>query len=138
MARRTFSNRLIKQTGGWQQNAIKAACLGLTEEAAQLTAQNFNTSSTYYRFPAMWGPNYDWTPDQCHGTVAMTALQKMLVQYDGDKIYLFLAWPEDWDVEFKLHAPRNTIIEGKLHNGEITLSKVTPVEREKDIINKLK
>ncbi|MCK5822167.1 MAG: hypothetical protein KAH17_09775, partial [Bacteroidales bacterium] len=117
-------NRLIKQTGGWQQNAIKAALLGLTEEAAKLMSQNFNASSTSYRFPTMWGPNYDWTPDQCHGSVAMIALQRMLLQYDGDEINFFPAWPKDWDVEFKLKAPKNTTIEGSLKNGEMSRLKV--------------
>lgn len=134
LARRTFENRLIKQTGGWQQNAIKAALLGLTKEATKLTSQNFNASSTFYRFPTMWGPNYDWTPDQCHGSVAMTALQRMLLQYEGDEIYLFPAWPDNWDVEFKLNAPKNTTLEATLKNGEITHMKVTPLEREKDVI----
>lgn len=134
LARRTFENRLIKQTGRWQQNAIKAALLGLTEEATKLTSQNFNASSTFYRFPTMWGPNYDWTPDQCHGSVAMTALQRMLLQYEGDEIYLFPAWPDNWDVEFKLNAPKNTTLEATLKNGEITHMKVTPLEREKDVI----
>jgi uncharacterized protein DUF5703/glycosyl hydrolase family 95 len=137
LARRSFNKRAVKETGGWQQNAIKAALLGLTEEAATLTSQNFNASTTSYRFPTMWGPNYDWTPDQCHGSVAMTALQRMLVQYEGDEIYLFPAWPKEWDVEFKLHAPQNTSIEATLKNGEITRLKVTPMERGKDILNKL-
>ena len=134
LAKRTFDQRAIKQTGGWQQNAIKAAYLGLTAEAAELTSQNFNASTTHYRFPTMWGPNYDWTPDQCHGTVAMTALQRMLVQYDGYKIYLFPAWPKNWNVDFKIFAPKNTIIEATLKNGEIERLKVTPSIREKDII----
>jgi hypothetical protein len=138
MARRTFEKRAIKQTGGWQQNAIKAAYLGLAEEAAKLTAQNFNAGTSSYRFPTMWGPNYDWTPDQCHGAVAMTALQRMLVQYEGDEIYLFPAWPKDWNVAFKLFAPKNTTIEATLKNGEITRLEVTPGERKKDLINRLK
>lgn len=137
LARRTFDKRAIKGTGGWQQNAIKAAYLGLTEEAAKLMSQNFNTSNKQFRFPAMWGPNYDWIPDQDHGSVALIALQRMLVQYDGDEIYLFPAWPKDWDVEFKLWAPKNTTIEAKLKNGEIIRLKITPEEREKDIINNL-
>jgi hypothetical protein len=133
LAKRTFDKRAIKQTGGWQQNAIKAAYLGLTEEAATLTAQNFNAATNQYRFPTMWGPNYDWTPDQCHGTVAMSALQRMLLQYDGDEIHLFPAWPENWDVDFKLYAPKNTVVQASLKNGEITLLKVTPIERKKDV-----
>ncbi|MEA1876332.1 MAG: DUF5703 domain-containing protein [Bacteroidota bacterium] len=134
LARRTFENRLIKQTGGWQQNAIKAALLGLTEEAAKLTAQNFNTSNPQFRFPVMWGPNYDWIPDQDHGSVAMIALQRMLLQYERDEIYLLPAWPKNWDVEFKLKAPKNTTIEGSLKNSEMTRMKVTPLDREKDVI----
>jgi hypothetical protein len=135
MARRTFENRLIKQTGGWQQNAIKAALLGLTEEAAELTSQNFNASTTFYRFPTMWGPNYDWTPDQCHGTVAMSALQRMLVQYDGEQILLLPAWPKDWNAKFKLRAPQNTTIEGEVKNGKLENLKVTPSNRLDDVIN---
>jgi pimeloyl-ACP methyl ester carboxylesterase len=136
LAIRTFDKRLIKYTGGWQQNAIKAAYLGLVEEASSLTVQNFNTSNDQFRFPAMWGPNYDWIPDQDHGSVAMIALQRMLLQYEGDEIILFPAWPKDWDVDFKLHAPKNTIIEGNLKSGEKIHLKVTPVEREKDIVLK--
>jgi len=123
IAKRSFENRLIKQSGGWQQHAIKAAYLGLTQDAATLTSQNFNASSTEYRFPTMWGPNYDWTPDQCHGSVAMTALQRMLLQYEGDEIYLFPAWPDDWDVEFKLKAPGNKTIQGSQINGKKTIKK---------------
>ncbi|WP_147383972.1 DUF5703 domain-containing protein [Maribellus luteus] len=134
IARNTFENRAIKETGGWQQNAIKAAYLGLTEEAAALTTTNLNTSNKAYRFPAMWGPNYDWTPDQDHGSVAMIALQRMLVQYDGDKIYLLPAWPKEWDVDFKLYAPWNTVLEGMIRNGEIERLEVAPSSRKKDLI----
>ncbi len=134
MARRTFENRAFKQTGGWQQNAIKAAYLGLPNEAAKLTSSNFNTWNTAYRFPTNWGPNYDWIPDQDHGSVALIALQRMLVQYDNDKIYVLQAWPKNWDVEFKLLAPQNTIIKGKVKNGEIETIEITPKWREKDLI----
>ena len=134
IARRSFIKREARENRGWQQHSIKAAYLGLTEEAAKLMSQNFNASTTSYRFPTMWGPNYDWTPDQCHGSVAMTAMQRMLVQYEGDEIYLFPAWPKNWDVDFKLKAPKNTSIEGSFKNGEITSLKALPKEREKDVI----
>ena len=134
MARKTFDRRTSKETGGWQQNAIKAAYLGLTEEAAGLTTTNFNNSNSSYRFPAMWGPNYDWTPDQDHGTVAMIALQRMLLQYDNDEIHLLAAWPVEWDVEFRLYAPEETIVGCKVRNGEIVSLQVTPESRRKDIV----
>jgi len=83
----------------------------------------------------MWGPNYDWTPDQCHGSVAMTALQRMLLQYEGNEIYLFPAWPKDWDVDFKLHAPGNTTVKCSLKEGEIVRLEVTPISRRQNILN---
>ncbi|GGW50511.1 DUF5703 domain-containing protein [Arenibacter certesii] len=126
LARNTFHNRAFKQTGGWQQNAIKAAYLGLTDEAAKLTSINFNTSNKAYRFPAMWGPNYDWTPDQDHGAVAMIALQRMLLQYDCDEIHLLPAWPKDWDVDFKLFVPGQGTVTCKVENGSIKLLEHTP------------
>ena len=100
-------------------------------------AEYFNAGTTVYRFPTMWGPNYDWVPDQDHGSVALIALQRMLLQYEEDDIYLLPAWFKEWDVDFKLHAPNNTIVEGTVKNGEITRLKVTPEERAKDIVNKL-
>ncbi len=134
LARRTFVGRAVKQTGGWQQNAIKAAYLGLADEAATMVGQNFSTKSGQHRFPAMWGPNYDWIPDQDHGSVAVIALQRMLLQYDGESIHLLPAWPKDWDVDFKLHAPRNTTIECRVRNGAITKLQVTPASRGKDVV----
>lgn len=135
---RTFNARESRENRGWQQHSIKAAYLGLADEAAQLMAEYFNAGTTVYRFPTMWGPNYDWTPDQCHGSVAMIALQRMLLQYEGDDIFLFPAWPKHWDVDFKLYAPHNTTIECTMKNGEITRLKVTPEERKANILNKLK
>ena len=82
----------------------------------------------------MWGPNYDWTPDQCHGAVAMTALQRMLLQYDGDTIHLLPAWPKKWNVDFELHAPRQTTIECRVRNGQIVEMTVTPKSRREDVI----
>jgi hypothetical protein len=36
----------------------------------------------------------------------------MLVQTSGNTIYLLPAWPEKWDVEFKLWIPGKSFIEG--------------------------
>ena len=133
IARRTFNDRIHKETGGWQQNAIQSAYLGLAHEASEYVAQNFSTWNENYRFPVMYGPNYDWIPDQTHGSVAMSALQRMLMQTNGDTIYLLPAWPENWNAIFKLHAPQNTIIEGKVMNGKIEQLKVNPKIRRKEL-----
>ena len=82
----------------------------------------------------MWGPNYDWLPDQDHGSNIMLTLQNMLLFANGDKIELLPAWPKEWDVSFKLHAPRQTVVEGKVSNGRLTELRVTPASRRKDVV----
>jgi len=116
---------------GWKQDNIFAARLGLTETAAELTTLKLKDSGR--RFPAFWGPGFDWTPDHNWGGSGMIGLQEMLMQVDGRKIYLFPAWPKHWNVHFKLHAPYQTTVEGKLKNGILTELKVTPERRKADI-----
>ena len=53
------------------------------------------------------------------------------------KYYLFPAWPKDWDVHFKLHAPYNTTVEAVVKNGKVESLKVFPESRRDDIINML-
>ncbi len=109
---------------GWKQDAIWAARLGLTGEAASLIQQKLGDAPT--RFPAFWGPGFDWTPDHNHGGSGMIALQEMLLQTSGDSILLFPAWPNEWDVHFRLHAPQNTLVEAKLEMGKLVLLNVNP------------
>lgn len=118
---------------GWKQDNIFAACLGLTEEAKRLN--KLKLASGPYRFPAFWGPGFDWSPDHNWGGSGMIGLQEMLLQTtDEGKIILFPAWPRNQDVHFKLHAPQNTVVEASLKNGKIDFIRVSPAIREKDII----
>ncbi len=117
---------------GWKQDNIWAACLGLTDEATELAKKKF--APGVHRFPAFWGPGFDWTPDHNHGGSAMIGLQEMLLQTDGDRIVLFPAWKKDWDIRFKLHAPKNTVVEAELKGGKVVSLKVTPEERTKDVV----
>jgi hypothetical protein len=63
----------------------------------------------------------------------MKALQTMLLQAEGDAIWLLPAWPADWNVTFKLHAPRQTTVEGIYRDGKLEQLKVTPESRRKDV-----
>jgi hypothetical protein len=119
---------------GWRQDDIFMAYLGLAEDARRNLVARARHHDPQERFPAFWGPNYDWTPDQCHGGVLMKAFQSMLLQTDGRRIYLLPAWPADWDADFKLHAPYRTVVEGKVRNGRLTELRVTPPERRADIV----
>jgi hypothetical protein len=120
---------------GWKQDNIFAARLGLANEALQLTAQKLQNSGR--RFPAFWGPGFDWTPDHNWGGSGMIGLQEMLLQADGKKILLFPAWPKDQDVHFKLHAPYNTTVEATVVDGKVQSLIVIPEERKKDVIDLL-
>ncbi len=133
MARRTFEQRRVKGSRGWQQDDTQAALLGLARTAQELIAQRFAQKDPGSRFPAFWGPNFDWVPDQDHGTNGLMALQTMLMQTDGRRVLLFPAWPKHWDVDFRLHAPGNTVVEGQFAGGELRSLTVTPPERRADI-----
>ena len=133
-----LEHRWDKGHFGWRQDDIFMAYLGLTEQAKKglvIRAKNYDKTK---RFPAFWGPNYDWTPDQDHGGTLMKTFQSMLLQTDpySKKIYLTPAWPKDWDVDFKLHAPYNTIIEVSVIKGKLESLKVTPESRLQDVIIK--
>lgn len=61
-------------------------------------------------------------------------LQSMLLQYDGDAILLFPAWPRHWDVRFRLHAPGRTRVKASLEAGRITGLQVEPDNRRGDVV----
>jgi hypothetical protein len=115
----------------WHQNGIFFARMGLTKDAAEYNIKKLENSGR--RFPVFWGPGHDWVPDHNWGGSGMIGLQEMLLQTDGRKIYLFPAWPKDWNADFKLHAPYNTIVECTVRNEKIKTLKVTPQERTKDV-----
>jgi Domain of unknown function (DUF5703) len=119
---------------GWKQDNIFAARLGLTEEAWRLTSLKLQNAEN--KFPAFWGPGFDWLPDHNWGGSGMIGVQEMLMQTDGKKIILFPAWPKNIDVHFKFHAPYNTIVEAELKNGKLIKIIVLPVVRRKDIVFK--
>lgn len=130
----TYELRAHRHNHGWCQDSIQAACLGLGDEAGRLAVARAARVNRGHRFPAMWGPNFDWVPDQDHGNNILTTLQYMLVQSDGEKIRVLPAWPKGWDVSFKLHAPHRTVVEGVYRSGKLERLKVTPESRAKDTI----
>jgi len=116
---------------GWKQDNIFAARLGLTADAWRLTSLKLRNSGR--RFPAFWGPGFDWAPDHNWGGSGMIGIQEMLMQVDDKRILLFPAWPKDIDVHFKLNAPYNTTVEAQLYKGKIVMLEVLPEERKKDV-----
>jgi len=129
-----LENRWDRGHSGWRQDDIFMAYLGLSQDAAAGVLSRAASHDNRERFPAFFGPNYDWTPDQDHGGVLMKAFQAMLLQTDGAKIFLLPAWPKNWDADFKLHAPGRTVIEGGYHGGKLTALSVTPKGRQADLV----
>lgn len=115
----------------WHQDAIFCARLGLTNEATEITIKKLADSGR--RCPTFWGPGRDWVPDHNWGGSGMIGLQEMLMQAVDKKIYLLPAWPKEWDVDFKLHAPYSTVIKGKVRNGRIECLEVSPQSRFEDV-----
>jgi hypothetical protein len=112
---------------GWNQYAIWAARLGLTDDAKKLVIQKLQDSGR--KFPAYWGSRFNWIPDNDWCGTGMIALQEMLLQGDGEEPLLLPAWPKDWDVYFKLYAPHNKVVECRYVSGEIKeLKYVTTTE----------
>jgi hypothetical protein len=116
----------------WHQDGIFFARMGMTDAAVDYNLKKLEDSPR--RFPTFWGPGHDWVPDHNWGGSGMIGLQEMLMQTIGDKIRLLPAWPKDWDVDFKLHAPLQTTVQGKVRAGKVIELKVTPDSRKKDVI----
>ena len=136
----TMENRTNKNSFDykcWTQDQIHWAYAGEAKEAKEGLVHRFQHASTQCRFPVYGSQGPDSCPDFDHFGAGSTAIQRMLVQYDREKIVLFPAWPKEWDVDFKLHVTHKTIVECTLKNGEVTRLKVTPEERKKDIVNKI-
>lgn len=125
--------RTRRYHSGWAQDDLFCSYLGAAEEARDCLVQRSRTFDPYLRFPAFWAPNWDWSPDQNHGGVLVTAAQSLVLQADGDAIYLAPALPKEWDVDFKLWAPGRTTVQGAFVDGRLQNLKVEPEERAKDV-----
>jgi hypothetical protein len=130
--------RVQRQNQCWYQSAITLARMGETAQAARYTVDKLRHPGE--RFPVFYHVHYIdgregfcQAPDADHGGVAMTALQEMIMQADGRRILLGGAWPADWNGSFKLHAPYQTVVAGRVADGKVIVEKVTPETRRKDI-----
>ena len=134
VARATFARRAEKMTQGWTQDGQQAALLGLVDEARDNLLAKVRNANRAFRFPAMWGPNFDWLPDQDHGSNLLMTAQCMLLQPVGRSLLVLPTWPKDWDVAFRLHAPGDTVVEVEYRGGKFERIEVTPKERRADLV----
>lgn len=125
LARDTFNARRFPMDRAWGQDGTQAAVLGLTDKAQKVVVREF-TAYGRHQFRWFWDP-------ECGGS-GMITLQLMLMQCDANRIRLLPAWPADWTADFKLHAPYQTTVEGRVEGGKIVKLKVTPASRAKNVV----
>lgn len=133
LAVNTFRDKQLAYQG-WQQTGMQAALLGLTDSAEKVIKINGLAFDKRFRFPGFWGPNYDYTPDQCHAGNYINTIQLMLLQTEGEKVFLLPAWPEDWNVKFKLHTPGNGQVEAEWKSGKMISTKKYPASNQSEIV----
>ena len=130
----SFNRRKFPCNVGWCQDVQQAVLLGLTEEASRMIVQRFTEPTQGMRFPAFWGPYFDYVPEEDHGATGKIALQWMIAQPgDENKILMFPSWPKEWDVEFKLFLPLQTTVEGTCLKGNLVRFIVIPPHRISDV-----
>jgi hypothetical protein len=125
----------------WQQANIHSARLGQTELTQELNSKKMDNGP--YRFPVFWPETIDWAPDHNWGGSGMIGMQEMILQTHHSldevknglpgKIRVLPAWPTEWDVDFKLHAPLQSTVEGDFTQGELTHVSVSPESRQEDL-----
>jgi hypothetical protein len=125
LGRRTYAVRDVKRLKGWAQDAIQAALLGMADEAYEIILQRFSEKNPACAFPVFWGPNFDYTPDQDHGTVAATALILSLVQSGKEGIRLLPAWNRDINAAFRLPLSGGGFVEAVYEGGSLTVKQLT-------------
>ena len=125
---------------GWHYGDYCAAILGLADRAKQGVLFRVNegrhgNTKVYFRFPPFqYSAEPDYVPNMESGGIVQSTLQYMLWNWKGDKIYLCPAWPKDWNCKFKFQAPGNTVVQGQVRNGEVTIDQVVPESRRHDIV----
>lgn len=137
-AKRAYAQRKHHLPVGWGYDGSVAARLGMADEAARILNLKVRNSHPAYRWPATWGPNFDWLPDQNHGGNLLNQTHLMLLQSDpieeGGAIRVLPAWPQNWDVDYQLHAAGRTTVRVVLKGGKLQKLEVTPKSRAKDIV----
>ena len=133
----TMKHRTCKDVFGcgcWTQDQIQWACAGRAGEAAAGLTRRFRIASTMCRFPLYGREGPDSCPDFDHFGAGAVALQRMLVQEAGGKIYLLPAWPAHWNVDFKLHLSGQAALTGSVKDGKLVAWDIQPPSRKNDVV----
>jgi len=73
-------------------------------------------------------------PDQDHGSILLKTVQGHAPADGRPQDLPAAAWPADWDVRFKLHAPFRTVVEGEYRGGKLEHLSLSPESRRADVV----
>lgn len=127
-ALQAYRNRRFRGDIGWNQVAPDAALVGLgklsdPDAAPSLVAARAAAGPAKgYRFPAFSQHYQDYMPSADHLGMFSNALVWMVLQPtdDADGSALLLpAWPCEWDLTFKLAAPKGATVTGTVTGGKL-------------------
>jgi hypothetical protein len=130
----SFNARRVKTTGCWVQDPVQSAMVGEADLAQKDVSFDLTRRDPDQTFPAFWIRGHDYMPDEDNGGNGELGLQNMLLQSDGQRLFLLPAWPANWNADFKLCAPFQTTVEGRVEAGKLVRLTVTPADRKKDIV----
>ncbi|MDP4208989.1 MAG: DUF5703 domain-containing protein [Bacteroidota bacterium] len=117
----------------WMCTPIYAAVMGRTDDAKRLIVEKLSDKNANLKFTAFFGPGHDWIPDHNWGGSGMIGLQNMLLYSQSDSLYLFPAWPKEWNVSFKLYGLNQTTVECDYQNGKVNRLNVSPEAKERQV-----
>ena len=138
LAQQAYAERHSPCNDGWCQDIIQAAMLNMSAAAAdQLKGRALASNHGGYRFAGFAGHYQDYEPSLDHYGFMRTGLNYMLLSPLDDAkrgMLIFPTFPtQQWDVRFKLHAPKNTVIEASCQGGKLEYLIVTPPQRAADM-----
>lgn len=125
---------------GWHQGVMHAALLGLRNATAQRFVERATSLKPLpgYRFQFFSGEEgMGGEPAAEVFSNLQAGLQLALLQSAEDPqgtIVLLPGWPCDWDVAFRLRAPRNTTVDALWAGGRLVRLDVFPPDRAADVV----
>ena len=121
-------------TQSWRHDATHAAYLGLINEAKTMVKASLGAATkSGWRFPTFSNGDPDGDPSVERPAIGKIGFQAMLMHPGaGDAINLLNAWPSNWNVQFKLHAPEATVVKGSRAGNNIAYT-VIPASRASDV-----
>lgn len=108
----------------WLNVGVQYSRLGMKNEAIEYLIRKGDDGGR--RFPAFFGPGWDWTPDLNHLGSFAIQLQEMLLQTVDDYIRITPCLPSGIDVDFKLFAPKERSVECSIVDSKICKLEILP------------